>query len=227
MTFLPCPRPLPMPLMTIAACAMWFRTELQRALSCLHQTATPGIQLACCGLESSCPSCASCLGGGSSWGLSFWISASFPWQEPCLLLELLGCSRARATEGAPKVHIRCQGHEGWESQPPTWTPKPHFHLNLHYTNEVPSSQVLWVKLQKEGKEIMQWSRRPGMVFQLWPVSSSTCCSWDISWTYGGVGWWVAYLRVGGTERKMFTLDQGTADGTARVANMFPPSESET
>lgn len=39
MTFLPCPRPLPMPLMTIAACAMRFRTELQRALSCLHHHA--------------------------------------------------------------------------------------------------------------------------------------------------------------------------------------------
>lgn len=180
MTFLPCPRHLPMPFLTIAACTMRFRTELQRALILLtsacksygQETATPGIQLACSGLESSCPSSASCLGGGSSRGLSFWISASFPWQEPCLLLELLGCSRARATEGAPKVHIRChtQGHEGWESQPPTWTPKPHFYLNLYYTNEVPSSQVLWAnRLQKEGKEIVQWSR--GLE---WCLSSGLC-----------------------------------------------------
>ncbi|XP_034856824.1 uncharacterized protein LOC118007781 [Mirounga leonina] len=59
-------------------------------------------------------------------------------RDPYLLLELLGCSGTGPREGAPKAHIRryTQGHGGSESQAPTWTPRLHFHLNLHYTNKV-------------------------------------------------------------------------------------------
>lgn len=63
-----CHPPLPTALLTMAACAIQSSTGLQSALSCLSQTSSltpragqpPGTQLACCGLQSSYPSCASC-----------------------------------------------------------------------------------------------------------------------------------------------------------------------
>lgn len=71
----------------------------------------PGTQLACCGLQSSCPCRASCPGGGSSRVLPSRISASFPWQEPCLLLEPLSCSWAGARDGAPEAHVGRHTHK--------------------------------------------------------------------------------------------------------------------
>lgn len=85
--------------------------------------------------------------------------------------------------------------------------------------------------ERKGKKyrlkLAQQSRGPGMLFQLQPASSNTCHSCGISRTHSRVGQQTASLRMGGTEWKTVTLGQGRADGRARGANVFLPSESET